>query len=88
MDAAFRRCCNCRYYDDFDSLCKLNPPVYAGTYTDTDGEQTKSWSQPVIEMAWAEWCGQWQPADENQTEEQRKAQILSLMEEDKRAMDA
>lgn len=75
----FRRCCNCRHYDDFDSRCKLNPPAYAGDRRDDYGETVSYWSQPIIETAWAEWCGQWHPADESQTESQRAEQIRSLM---------
>lgn len=86
MDARFCRCCNCRHYDDFDSLCKLNPPVYAGEITDEYGERYAHWSQPVIGLEWGEWCGQWKAADENQTEAQRAEQIRSLMEKHKDAL--
>jgi hypothetical protein len=73
------RCCNCFFYDDFEARCKLYPPAYAGRYVNEDEERVPYYSQPIIETAWAEWCGQWKPADENQTREQRAQQILSLI---------
>jgi hypothetical protein len=51
--------------------------------TDENGCDTYArYDQPIIETEWAEWCGQWKPADENQTREQRVQQILSLIPKD------
>lgn len=73
------RCCNCRFFDGFDSRCKLNPPAYAGDCVDEKtGETIRLFAQPIIEIEWAEWCGQWQAADDYQTKEKRHAQIESL----------
>ena len=76
------RCCNCFFHDDFEARCKLYPPAFVGMTTDENGDTYARYGQPIIETEWAEWCGQWKPADENQTREQRAQQILSLIPKD------
>jgi len=75
------RCCNCFFYDDFEGRCKLYPPAFTGRAKDENGDTYARYDQPIIERAWAEWCGQWKPADASQTSEQRAQQILSLIQE-------
>lgn len=82
MNDNLRRCCNCRFYDDVDVRCKLNPPVYAGRVRDEYGDRVQHWAQPIVDTAWAERCGQWEAADEDQTDGERYAQIMSLIQAD------
>ena len=82
----FSRCCNCRHFDEFDSLCRLNPPAYVGQRPDEYGDLVQHWAQPLIEYEWAEWCSQWKAADESQTESQRAEQIRSLIDKHKDAL--
>jgi hypothetical protein len=50
--------------------------------TDENDETYARYDQPIIDRSWAVWCGQWKPADESQTREQRAQQILSLIPKD------
>jgi hypothetical protein len=68
-----RRCMHCAFFDDFDSKCKAHPPVYAG---DTLGSDVVTYfTQPIIDFAWSDTCGEWQPAQPNKTADERMAEI-------------
>jgi hypothetical protein len=73
-----QRCCNCRFYDDHASECRLQPPVFVGREKNEDGFVVPLWDSPFISCEWMHWCGQWQPYDEGQTKEQRAAEIERL----------
>lgn len=75
------RCCNCAWFDDMESVCRLNPPAYAGHGFDEYGDQMKVFRQPLIEFEWSEWCSFWKPADQNQTREDRLREIVQLINE-------
>lgn len=78
-----KRCLHCTFYDDFDSLCKAHPPAYAGDIVDQYGDKVCHYSQPIIERAWAETCGEWQAAQPGKTAEERRAEILFAAKLDK-----
>ena len=65
-------CMHCKFFDD--SICKAHPPAFAG-YRDEDGEQVPVFVQPVIDVEWAESCGEWQASDPAKTLEARRVEI-------------
>ena len=74
-----RVCMFCKYYDDIEGSCHLNPPVYAGD-REEDGEPVAQWQYPMLGHPWLEWCGQWQAENERITREERGAAIDKLRE--------
>lgn len=80
-----KKCLHCAFYDDFDSQCKAHPPAYAGDRIDEYGETVCHYSQPIIECAWSETCGEWQAAQPDKTAEERMAELRLAWELDKRA---
>lgn len=79
-----KRCLHCAFYDDFDSHCKAHPPAYAGDRIDEYGETVMHYSQPIIDLAWAETCGEWQAGQPGKTAEERMDEIRMVIELDKR----
>lgn len=75
-----KRCMHCAFFDDFDSQCKAHPPAYAGEIFDQDGSRVTHYSQPVIELEWAETCGEWQPAQPDKTADERMDEIRKAAE--------
>ena len=80
-----KKCLHCAFYDDFDSQCKAHPPAYAGDRIDEYGDTVCHYSQPIIDYAWSETCGEWQAAQPNKTAEERMAELRLAIELDKRA---
>ena len=70
-----KRCMHCAHYDGYDMKCKAHPPAYAGETQDFDGDTAPYYSQPVIEYAWAETCGEWQAGQPEKTADERMAEI-------------
>ena len=82
MSDDFKVCLNCRFYEDMDSTCKRYPPVYTGErYDAKERMKLPCWDNAHVELEWAEWCGEWQPADPDQTMEERRAQIKKTLAE-------
>lgn len=81
MEKQKTQCClTCRFYADGPDECRLLPPVYTGTEENRDGVVVPTWGQPLVDEL-GMWCGQWQPTEDCQTEEQRKAKIKARDEE-------
>lgn len=83
-----KRCMHCYFYDDFDSQCKAHPPAYAGRIEDGDGEMMTHYSHPIIDLHWAETCGEWRDANPSKTADERIAEILHAAECDRRTREA
>lgn len=82
MSQDFQVCLNCRFYDDMDSTCKRYPPVFTGYhFSARENMNLPEWRNPSVDIDWAEWCGEWQPAEPDQTMEERRAQIKQKVEE-------
>lgn len=75
---------HCAHYDDYEAKCKAHPPAYAGDSEDFDGDKVPYYSQPVIEYAWSESCGEWQDGYPGKTADERFAEIRLAATLDKR----
>lgn len=72
-------CLNCKFYDDMDAGCHRYPPVYAGKILGPDNEMISHWVSPTIDNEWADWCGEWQPANPEHSEDDRREQIKQAL---------
>lgn len=82
MSQDFKACLNCRFYEDIDSTCVRYPPVFTGyRFSAKENMELPEWRHPDIDIDWAEWCGEWQPAEPDQTMEERRAQIKQQVDE-------
>jgi hypothetical protein len=56
--------------------------VFTGyRFSAKENMELPDWRLPYIDLDWAEWCGEWQPADPDQTMEERRAQIKQTLAE-------
>jgi Fe-S-cluster containining protein len=81
MSHDFQVCLNCRFHDEMDSTCKRYPPVYTGErYDEKEQMNLPHWTNPHVDLDWAEWCGEWQPADPEQSVADRREQIRQKLD--------
>ena len=83
-----KRCKHCVFYSDFDSQCQAHPPAYAGRIKDEYGDTVTDYSQPIIELEWAETCGEWQDGHPAKTPDERMAEIARAAGLDRQAREA
>lgn len=88
MIDASKRCMHCTFYDDFNSQCQAHPPAYAVEFKDEYGDTVTRYSQPIIELEWAETCGEWQDGHPAKTADERMAEIRHAAGVDKQAREA
>ena len=79
---------HCAFYNDFESLCQAHPPAYAGLGKDQYGDTVTFYSQPIIELEWAETCGEWQDGHPGKTAYDRMAEIAHAAGLHKQAREA